>query len=358
MLKSKIDALTETSLNALINKDLTNSLVGARKFAEAFCKVIIFNHYGDEEGKKQLSHKNSLQPWKLVDKVTKFRSGILQHESEQAFVRRLLKILVYHGNNAAHDYDPNHNIEMTNEDVNISQAIIKRLLRWLFIEHLNMKIPDKLDSHIEKYDIFISCQGINEDWTNILANNLRDQGHKVYLKVKDIKEGENYKKRYKNAIESAQYGILIHSTDKNSLKWVKKELDWMEQIKSEYSNFKIIPVSLEQKNIHTTFKNHHVVNFGEYYFTSFENLYESIEGEKVSIDKDDVEIPQDANENRCLGIKKTFCIAIGAFIILTLLVLSSYILQSENNTTIEPEQKPKLNCTNLGILEETCKENK
>ena len=348
MLESKIDDLIKCSLDAFSNKN-NDSLISIRKCGEAFCRVLIYNHYELQKSAK-IDNYCSKQPNRITKKkffylsgfikeIANKNSGIINNIAHREFVERHLRILAFYGNAVAHVYDKQ--IDLNYDDVKISQLIVQRLLYWLFIDHLQHKIPSQLIKYIAKYDIFVDFNTtINKEWANTLIQNLQIQNYTLFSPKLELCGGENYKQRSKQAINTAKTAILIYTIDKSDQKWFKEQYNWIKNKKRGYSQFHIIPLTVDSDKNQKKREDIHIVDFSEAkkYKQSFITLIKAIEQKPpnsyVHIDRDKIKLPltQAKVVHQHIYIKKSYL-----FIFIILFALYSAILVYVKPTIQTPQ---------------------
>jgi hypothetical protein len=341
MIEKKKKSLIKYSIRTLQNSNVEDVQTNARKSAEAFCKVMIISHYNEVRGENiiyaqdrevnkllnikdhqrnqelnlnMLSNlivmKKSLIIKKCYQKKYKGKELTKTVTVYQIYLKRYLDVLIFNGNSSSHE---SSQIQMNNDDVIITQKILSRLLYWLYTEFLEEEIPDKLVPYIAKYDIFISYRHSDKIWVDILIKNLKLQGYKVFVDSKELVVGENYKKRIHQALYNSDCAIIVSSSDYDESEWMKKEYEWMMERKYSDSNFRVIPIMIDEYSYQAE-ENIHFINFSKIdYSNSFSNLICSIERkpptENIDI-VDRLEIPpievmKPVEENKKIKIDKS-----------------------------------------------------
>jgi len=262
--KIKINNLIKYSYNTFNNDNPEDVQSNARKVAEAFCKLIILSFYGEERGNNIIFSQD--REWNKRLKVGKFRqinkqelpASILlkvviytdyinnEISSEKKIdLKRALELIVFKGNSSAHESSP---IIMDSDDVIITQKILTKILRWLFLDFLKTEIPDELIAYIGKYDIFLSYHHTDIEWINLLEENLKAQEYTIFRNEYNITSGGKTKQVLQNAIDKSKCGIIIYPSSKDNAKWVKDEIEWMREKQKRDSDFKIIPIAINSQN--------------------------------------------------------------------------------------------------------------
>jgi len=78
-------------------------------------------------------------------------------------------------------------------------------------------------SAADGYDVFLSYQHEDEDWTKGLAYQLRKAGLRVFHAPSDIKPGENFVFRIEGALASARFFVLVLSPEALTAEWPTAE---------------------------------------------------------------------------------------------------------------------------------------
>lgn len=273
MVSVKIDNLIQHSVATLNNSTPESVQTNARKAIESFCKVMILEHFKnrgneiicskDEEWNKKLKiYKSNIRNGyelvlqkmldvvinsEIIDDCYKNKDNIEANQlsnvvrANKEKLRSYMTYLKFSGNASSHESTI---IVIDNDDVLITQTMLKKLLNWLFLEFFEHEIPAKLMPYIGTYDIFISYRHTDIEWVKILIDNLKAQGYSVFEENYQGGGGQNNKTFLRNAVRQSKVGIILYSSDKET-EWLKRELSWMEERKEDDSNFLILPILLD-----------------------------------------------------------------------------------------------------------------
>jgi len=287
----KIDNLTDESLKAFENQKIKESLQSSKKCAELICQIISL-----EEKKDFDVQRYNEDSYKFIDKITEktFRN------QERDFVRAYLKPLIFNGKYSS--TTTVKLIEMTHENVKLSNISLQRLLNWLFIDYLKRTIPKSLIRYASKYNIFISFNKADKEWVNCLKKNLQAQNYKVYLVDAEKQKSE---KRVNQAFEEIKAVILICSAKRDDKNWFKDKHDELKLKQQQKNlNFKIVSIS-KDKNC-SNLMDINCIDFSADYSKNFNALIDEIEGEPIGINHAKIVMPP--KDDKCFGIKKSFCV--------------------------------------------------
>jgi len=257
--QKRIDNLIEHTINTFKSNNPKNVLINGRKVAEAFCKIVILHHYGedrgnniifsqDEEWNKKLKVTHNQKRNKRVFVLKMLLQVVLNthypneeiSQSKKHDLQRTIELIIFKGNSASHD-EFNPDIIIDRQDSIITQKNIIKLLRWLFLKFLKTAIPNELIIYIGKYDIFLSYRHTDIKWVKALESNLKVQGYTIFLDEYQIIAGEEINNHIKNAINKSNCAIIIYPTKSDS-SWFRKELEWMREQQKLDNSFNIIPI--------------------------------------------------------------------------------------------------------------------
>jgi len=312
-IKKRIDDLKNESLAAFKNQKVQESLKNSKKCAEFICRIIYL-----EQERYFDSEKYNSNPYKFIDEIT----DEAFKDQERDFVRIYLKSLIFNGRQLS-VLDSKY-IEMSSENVKLSNINLQRLLNWLFNDYLNRPIPKELIRYTSKYNIILSFNNADRAWVDTLKENLETQNYRVYLK--DSKKQDS-RKKINQAFEEIKTVILICSTKKSDKNWLRDEQLKLKQQKS--LKFKTIYVSPDKSC--KSLKKITYIGFSDNYKNSFNNLVNEIEEKHIRIILD--EIIEPVVHNSCFGIKKSFCF-FGMVSVFILGISGFYIFKTD-----EPIQK-------------------
>jgi len=291
--KTKINNLIKYSYNTFNNDNPEDVQNNARKAIEAFCKIIIISFYGQERGNKIIFSQDN--KWNRQLKVTQNQQKRKQEfvlsmllkvvlkthypnneisKSKKIDLSRTIELIIFKGNSSSHESSP---IIMDNDDTIITQKLLAKLLRWLFLDFLKIEIPDKLILYIGKYDIFLSYRHTDIEWVRLLETNLKSQGYTIFRDEYHLIAGEKTKEVLSNAIEKSKCGIIIYPS-KDDSNWIKNEIELMKERQRKDSNFKIIPIVIDSTK-HILDKDIIYIDFTKKsYIESFNKLICAIKG--------------------------------------------------------------------------------
>ena len=287
----KIDNLTDESLKAFENQKIIESLQSSKKCAEFICQIISLEEKKDFDTKRY-----NEEPYKFIDKITEktFRN------QERDFVRAYLKPLIFNGKySSTATVEP---IEMTHENVKLSNISLQKLLNWLFIDYLKRAIPESLIRYASKYDIFISYNKADKEWINYLKKNLLAFNYKVYFVNAEKRESE---KKINQAFEEVKAVILICSAKRDDKNWFKDKHDEL-RLKQQQKNLKFKIVSISKDKNCSNLMGINCIDFSADYSKNFNALIDEIEGEPIGMNHAKIVMPP--KDNKCFGIKKSFCV--------------------------------------------------
>jgi hypothetical protein len=97
------------------------------------------------------------------------------------------------------------------------------------------------------FDVFISHKSDCKPWVRVLAQNLKNQGYKVFLDEWELIPGKNLVEDLFNGLKQSRKGILVVTSGAFESGWVREEYSLMMTQKQEKKDFSIIPVVLEKE---------------------------------------------------------------------------------------------------------------
>jgi len=97
------------------------------------------------------------------------------------------------------------------------------------------------------FDVFISHKSDCKPWVRILAQNLKNQGYKVFLDEWELIPGKSIVEDLFNGLNQSRKGILVVTSGAFESGWVREEYNLMMTQKQEKKDFSIIPVVLEKE---------------------------------------------------------------------------------------------------------------
>ncbi|MBK5361344.1 NACHT domain-containing protein [Bacillus sp. TH44] len=152
--KQVVQVFSDTVLEDICNN--------SRKAAEAVCKAVILNHYGENLGENIILGKldcfgnpgsnRELNLFSLSNVIVTSKTGlvIIADKRAREKVKSYLETIRTHGNPASHD--PNSNSDIIEPlHVNITKVALVNLLKWYFEDYMNEQVPDKLHNYIKPY---------------------------------------------------------------------------------------------------------------------------------------------------------------------------------------------------------------
>ena len=273
--RTELESLINYSIKTFQNSNMGDVQTNARKATEAFCKLLIVSHFGENRGnsiifsqdsefnqKFKISKHQERQKREFVLSMLmrvifdnsnlllrcyekKYQSPTLEKIviGYREYLQRYLNVLIFSGNASAHE---STYVKFNSDDVIVVQKVLSKLLYWLFDEFLEQNIPDELFPYIGKYDIFLSYRHSQREWIETLKNNLENQGYTLFIDKYEMVGGENYKLRLKRAINNSQTAILVVSSDYADSEWMAKEYEWMRERSLDNSSFRIIPILIDE----------------------------------------------------------------------------------------------------------------
>ncbi|MBX4270337.1 NACHT and WD40 repeat domain-containing protein [Clostridium estertheticum] len=159
----KISDIICNTIQVFSGQNKENILNDARKTGEAVCKVLIYNYYGEAKGNDIILgninyNGTAVKQSKELDFINLIRVAcernpryeIIKYQGTRSRVKACLEMLRVHGNPASHDPN-NQEDKMEIGHVNVIKTTLSNLLRWLFIEYLDEKLPEKLKLYIKSY---------------------------------------------------------------------------------------------------------------------------------------------------------------------------------------------------------------
>jgi hypothetical protein len=314
--QDKINNLIKYSISTFQNNNTEDVQTNARKTLEAFCKIIIFHHYGEEIGNDIIHSKN--QKWNEKLKVRNKNFGfnlsmllkvVLQTDYKDVlskvkkdWLERHLNVLIFKGNSAAHE---STTMNITRDSLATTKSILKEILIWLFDKYLKIEIPPKLIPYINRYDIFLSYRHSDEVWIEILKENLEAHGYSLYVDSYNIIGGKELEYQLKQAINRSKCAVIVSSAEQTST-WIKTELEFMKERQHEDSEFKIIPIVTDGSSF-PLLKELVYVDFQPSYRDAFNQLLCAIEKFPPSKNyiKGELKLPSShATTQNCTFVKK------------------------------------------------------
>lgn len=188
-IETKKNDFLEHSLKAFNDKDLNE----ARKSAEAFCKIIILNEFGEEEGTKIITSTHPIiqkYDFNLAIESILFKNKIknnvpLIHKKNKSY----LLVLQNHGNLKSHDEDYS---KLDISEQTFCLMNLNKLINFMYIEYFNEEIPNSLKILIDSYsqDLKKDIANKNTDWKDVIAktNNFSNQQQKFLMITDKVKE--------------------------------------------------------------------------------------------------------------------------------------------------------------------------
>lgn len=92
------------------------------------------------------------------------------------------------------------------------------------------------------YDIFISYRTTYTDWVEALAHNLSAQGYSIFLDRWELEAGQYFASNIDAALRNSRFAILVATPDTSESGWVQQELELMNTLKNDGSDFFYIPI--------------------------------------------------------------------------------------------------------------------
>ncbi|WP_119682899.1 restriction endonuclease [Bacillus cereus] len=160
--RQKVSDLNRQVSQAFSDNVLEDICNNSRKAAEALCKAVILNHYGESLGEDIILGKlncyggpgdnNELNLFSLSKIVVESnrRLVVITDKKTREKVKVYLETIRAHGNPASHD--PNNSSDIIEPGhVNITKIALVNLLKWYFEDYMDEPIPDKLLGYINPY---------------------------------------------------------------------------------------------------------------------------------------------------------------------------------------------------------------
>jgi hypothetical protein len=271
---TRIKSLINYSTKTFQNSNMGDVQTNARKATEAFCKLLIVLHYGNQRGNdiifsedeefnrifkisKQQKRQKKEFVLSMLIRVIFQHSDVLEQcyqkkyshptlkkvvDGYKEYLQRYINVLIFSGNASAHE---STFVRFNSDDVIVVQKILAKLLYWLFDEYLQQDIPDELFPYIGKYDIFLSYRHSQKSWIETLRQNLELHGYKIFIDKHEMVGGENSKLRLKRAIDNSKTAVLVVSSDYQDSEWIAREYEWMRERSVDNSSFRIIPILID-----------------------------------------------------------------------------------------------------------------
>ena len=92
------------------------------------------------------------------------------------------------------------------------------------------------------FDVFISHKSDCKSWVRVLAQNLKNQGYKVFLDEWELIPGKSIVDTLFNGLKQSRKGILVVTPGALESGWVREEYSQMMAQSREKKDFSIIPV--------------------------------------------------------------------------------------------------------------------
>ncbi|PFI26957.1 hypothetical protein COI53_25835 [Bacillus thuringiensis] len=160
--RQKVSDLNKQVSQAFSDNVLEDICNNSRKAAEALCKAVILNKYGESLGEDIIVGKldchgrpgdnkelNLFSLSKIVVEPSR-RLVIITDKKTREKVKVYLETIRTHGNPASHD--PNSTSDIIEPGhVNITKIALVNLLKWYFEDYMDEQIPDKLLGYIKPY---------------------------------------------------------------------------------------------------------------------------------------------------------------------------------------------------------------
>ncbi|PEO40879.1 restriction endonuclease [Bacillus wiedmannii] len=160
--RQKVSDLNKQVSQAFSDNVLEDICNNSRKAAEALCKAVILNKYGESLGEDIIVGKldchggpgnnKELSLFSLSKIVVESnrRLVIITDKKTREKVKIYLETIRTHGNPASHD--PNSNSDIIEPGhVNMTKIALVNLLKWYFEDYMDEQIPDKLLGYIKPY---------------------------------------------------------------------------------------------------------------------------------------------------------------------------------------------------------------
>lgn len=97
------------------------------------------------------------------------------------------------------------------------------------------------------FDVFISHKSDCKPWVKVLAQNLKNQGYKVFLDEWELIPGKSIVDTLFNGLKQSRKGILVVTPGAFESGWVREEYSQMMAQSQEKKDFSIIPVVIEKE---------------------------------------------------------------------------------------------------------------
>ncbi|MFE4243187.1 hypothetical protein [Peribacillus butanolivorans] len=161
-LRQKVSDLNKHVSQAFSDNVLEDICNNSRKAAEALCKAVILNSYGESMGDDIIVGKSDcygnsgrnreldLSSLSGIVVQSNPRLVIIEDKRTRQKVKSYLETIRTHGNSASHD--PNRNSDIIEPwHVNITKIALVSLLKWYFEDYMNEQVPDKILVYIKPY---------------------------------------------------------------------------------------------------------------------------------------------------------------------------------------------------------------
>lgn len=116
----------------------------------------------------------------------------------------------------------------------------------------------------QRYTVFLSYRSANRAWVLSLYDVLKRFDHKVFIDQVELAAGDELIPRLEQALRGSQAGVLVWSDASRDSAWVSKEYQTMERQATNRTNFKFVPVRLDNTELPDFAQNRIFLDFHAY----------------------------------------------------------------------------------------------